>query len=203
MSCQCCPKTQKQHWCNLGMKQIHCWIHESFELICQFAKQIWTTNNVSILMQTILHPVNISFIIANILFLSHCCAKFGRFNKVPNFGSCNVDGVFANLWSVYNVHSIDLARNCASMLICSPGLGLLKICFVSCLAQLSLQRCCMPQQDMPFGDKSPTFVTRHYVIVFPVSWSTSFGSAIGHWLSKVDTMRNSAKEKPPCCCICA
>ena len=165
-------------------------------------------------MQAILQFVNISFISANILLLSHCCAKFGRFNKVPNFGSCNVDGVFASLWRVHCLqwHSIDLARNCASMLICSPGLGLqLQGYFVSCLAQLSLQRCCMPQQDLPFGDKSLTFVTRHYIIVFPVSWSTSFGSAIGHWLSKVDSIvQFRQREAPlllymcinPACCCC-
>ena len=75
------------------------------------------------------------------------------------------------------------------MLICSSDLGLqLQGCFVSCLAQLSLQRFCMPQQDLPFGDKSLAFVTRHYVSVFPASWSTSFGSAVGHRLSKVDSI---------------
>ncbi len=55
----------------------------------------------------------------------------------------------------------------------------------------------MPQQDLPFGDKSLTFVTRHYVIVFPVSWPNSFGSAIGHWLSKVDSIAQFAPKRSP------
>jgi len=160
------PKYKGQHPCNLNMKQICCWIHDRFKVICQFAKQIWTTNNVPNthqanfasrrhIIQNCQHPI----------FLSHCCAKFGRFNKVPSFDSCNFDGVFANLWRIHCLqwHSTDLARTRASMPICSSDLGLqLQVRFDSYLAQLSLQRLCMPQQDLPFGDKSLTFVTRHY-----------------------------------------
>ena len=62
------PKYKSQHPCNLNMKQTCCCIHQSCELICHFAKQICTTNNVPILMKTILLPVNVSCIIANILF---------------------------------------------------------------------------------------------------------------------------------------
>ena len=62
------PKYKSHHPCNLNMKQTCCCIHQSFELICHFAKQICTTNNVPILMKTILLPVNVSCIIANILF---------------------------------------------------------------------------------------------------------------------------------------
>ena len=55
----------------------------------------------------------------------------------------------------------------------------------------------MPQQDLPFGDKSLTVVTRHYVSVFPASWSTSFGSAVGHRLSKVDQHRAIPPKRSP------
>ena len=69
--------------------------------------------NVPILMKTILLPVNVSCIIANILFFQAIVVPyFGSFNKVPNFGCCNVGGVFANLWRIHCLqwHSIDLAR---------------------------------------------------------------------------------------------
>ena len=99
-------------------------------------------------------------------------------------------------YMVYNDAQLTLQES-ARMLICSSDVALqLQGRFLSCLAQLSLQSFCMPQQDMPFGNKSLTFVTRHNVIVFPASWSTSFGSAIGHRLSKVDSIAQFRQREP-------
>jgi len=86
-------------------------------------------------------------------------------------------------------------RKHANMLIRSRLTTSRLLCLL--LGQLSLQRFCMSKQDLPFGDKSLTFVTRHYVIVFPASWFTSFGSAIGHWLSKVDSIAQFRQREAP------
>ena len=121
ISCQCCPKIQKaalvqlEHEANLLLNPWKLWAYLSVcktNLDNQQCANTHADNFASCkhIIYHCQHP-----------FLSHCCAKFGRFNKVPNFGSCNVDGVFANLWRVHCLqwHLIDLARNCkgANMLV--------------------------------------------------------------------------------------
>ena len=192
------PKYKSQHPCNL--KQTCCCIHQSFELICHFAKQICTTNNVPILMKTILLLVNVSCIIANILFFQAIAVPY--LEGSTRFPILVVVMLVVCLqtcgeYIVYNDTQLTLQglRKHANMLV-RPRLTTSRL-LVSCLAQLILQRFCMPQQDLPFGDKSLTFVTRHYVTVIPASWSTSFGSAIRHRLSKVDSIAQFRQREAP------
>ncbi len=192
------PKYQSRHPCNLNTKQTCCCIHQALNLFVTLQNRFAQPTMCHTHEDNFASRKRIMYHCQHPIFSSHCCAIFGRFNKVPNFGCCNVGGVFANLWRIHCLqwHSIDLARIAHANMLVRPSLTTSRL-LVSCLAQLSLQCFCMPQQDLPFGDKSLTFVTRHYVIVFPASWSTSFGSTIRHRLSKVDSIAQFRQREAP------
>lgn len=46
-----------------------------------------------------------------------------------------------------------------------------------------------------------SFVTRHWVIVLPASWSSSFGSAIRHWFSMINSVSKFRYRQAACSCI--
>ena len=148
-------------------------------------------------------------------FASPLLCQIWKVQQSPQFGFLQYMKVCLQIcgdYIVYNDTRLTLQGLTQACQDARSDLGLqLQVRFDSYFAQLSLQCLCTPQQDLPFGDMSLTVVTRHCVIVFPASWSTSFGFATWHWLSKVDSISQFRhREAPlllyirvnPACCFC-
>ena len=138
------------------------------------------------------------------IFWSHCCAIFGTFNKVPNLGSCNIGGVFVeNTLSTMTLNwPCKEWRQHADMLVRSRLTTSRLLCMLLGSAQLATllhatTRSALWWQESYFCHEALCHCLSRLAGLPPLALLSGTGSA------KLTASRNSAKEKPPCCCICA